>query len=328
MRLTRDRALRRSVARIADFWTWWAADGRAAALGVIEGAPPDGFVRAVSRRVDAIDPRLSWHLEPGVEREHRLVVSAAGHLAGAATAERWRRQAPEDPVWEVATRLRGAASSGVLRYAGWQLALEDARFTMRPRGTRLDVEVRHPGFGAAVPERTRDELAMLVLDQVIGDQTVEQHVAAIGGARSGDDDGMTAAELRERVRELEEASEWRILRVRRRDGSISIVSAAPQLHPLSHLPFDLHTEVRIRFRDEDGAVARAQDEEERFTAALGGLAVHVLSETQGGLRTAHFYSDGADDNAVDLFDRTAAGRDGVRVVHRLDPEWRAVAPYR
>ena len=335
MGLWNDRALRRSVGKIADFWAWWEAGGRSAAERTLAGHGYEDFDHAISPRVAEIDRELSWHTEPGTSKPHRLVLSAAGIMEKRGIAERWRRAAPNDELWEfAAAKSASPASPGaVLHHGGHHLQVDDARFVMTEKRSILDLAIEHPAF-EAMPSEIRAEAAFILLDALFGEDDVERYIGNLDVKRRVTRTTTTANEVRDAIERVRTNDEWILASATLRNGTKSVLGISPRLHPLDHLPFDRHTAVRIRYkaRADGGAdrdeVARVQAAQNDFEEALGGTAVTVLTEMHRGIRTVHFYSDSADRNVEQTFSRVARRGPGIRVRHEHDPRWHAMQEYR
>ena len=65
---------------IADFWAWWAAEGRAATDAALASGDAQSLVEPVSSRVHAISDELAWEFGSGAPlgSEHQLTVTAEG----------------------------------------------------------------------------------------------------------------------------------------------------------------------------------------------------------------------------------------------------------
>lgn len=335
MGLWSDRALRRSVGKIGYFWLWWEAGGRDAAGRTVDGHGYEDFDRAISPRVADIDRDLSWHTEPGTTKRHRLVLSAAGAIEKRGIAERWRRAAPNDDLWEfAAAKSASPASAGaVLTHGGHELPVEDARFVITEGRALVDLAVEHPTF-REMPQQVRAEAALIMLDVLFGEDDVERYVGRVDAVAYTAGATATAAEVRDAIERTRANDAWTLASLTLSDGSKALLGIGPRLHPLDHLPFDRHTTVAIRYKSRGDGLAdrdevqRVQAAQREFEETLGGTAVTVLTEMHAGIRTVHFYSDSADQNVEQTFATLARGGRGIRVRHEHDPKWRAVQEFR
>lgn len=162
---------------IAAFWSWWLAEGRArAARAFDEGEGALELADHLSRRVHAIDPRLSFETGAGRSARHCLVVTAAGDPDRREITQRWLAAAPpaDDAFEYAASRQPVADASGVsidlegrgsvdLRSATVEAVLEPGS---------VNVRLTHPAF-ASLPDDAQGQITFLFLDALLGEEDVE-----------------------------------------------------------------------------------------------------------------------------------------------------------
>lgn len=321
-----------SPAAALDFWQWWAANRDEVTAAVDAGRAPDLADRltdAVRRGIGDVE----WEMGPARTKRHALVVSAAGDRVKRAATQQWWASAPDDPDWEFFPARQPEPDFGNLRLgiAGHDWELNDTRFDWAATDDgRLDVTVWHPRM-ADVPQQARHQVAFLALDWAIGEDMVEQWVAAID-ADTVPDDAAGVDGLRAAIGGLAEstADNWVLLEGETEGHRLVAMARAP-MPRLLHLDKPVHVQLQLQYGEErdDGlpgsdtlAAANALQDAAETAADLD--AVLVAIETGNGVRTLHFYATHRD--VAERLRPVAAGwtAGGWAVEAEDDPGWLAV----
>ncbi|MBF0689581.1 MAG: hypothetical protein IR158_17665 [Cellulomonas sp.] len=191
---------RRQDEAIAAFWQWWVASGRAAAAEVFDDrADPSRLAQEIAPRLDAVHPGLQFETGAGRASRHVLVVTAAGDPDLRETADRWLEAAPAaDASFEYDTWRRPVEDpAGMsLDLGGTRLDVGDVVVATTPAGDLTDVVAWHPAF-ADLPDEARGQITFLLLDAVLGERVVEEHLGAVGWASAEPADARPLVELRD-----------------------------------------------------------------------------------------------------------------------------------
>ena len=300
-----------------DFWTWWA-DGRVRVAAAISG---DGFddrlVEEISRAVRTIDPGMAWELAAGVAAEHAFCLSPEGDPRRRQLALRWLESAPAaDATWEYHASRQPAPRPVALDIGGARFDLGEVRAisSWDPVRRRVDVRLWHPGFAGAA-EAMRQQVALLFLDNLLGEDEVERWIGAIEllEAPSG---GRTPDELKEEIgrRKAEPAGQesWVLLTAESPHGGVAVVSANAGLKRIDHPFADFHVEIAVNLPEArlptDGEAAQLNAEEDALLARLEGRAEYAGRTTEPGWRTMHFVAEDPEQlkPAIDAWAETLA----------------------
>ncbi len=302
---------------------------------MLGGRSDSQLVEELGAAVTAIHPGLDWEFTAGTSSQHLLVVSAVGDPELRSLAEQWRRAGPgPDQVFGYASARPGrpdALDSGLV-FDGHDLDLADTRFAAAHDAERdcVDVRVWHPAF-PTLPEGARRQITFLILDWLLGEDTVE---IWIGGIETCVEAGpsLTGRALAELVAEAgpgDGTPRWRTM-----SGTVAgkpvVALAQTRLIPARWPGYDVHIRMDVPYprRDENGLPAKAT------LAALYALDDHVVEhadtvvlvahETSNGVRTTHFYADRptAADALKPLVASWEHGR--VKITATRDPHWEQV----
>lgn len=326
------------------FWAWWENEGRALVSGAWGARDPQGVVGPLSERVQEVHEGLAWELAAGRESEHLLVVSAEGNSELRAVARRWLREAPPvDRTWSYADFRQPNAgfADTTLELGGVRLRLGDVRVSTESSGAALDVRVHHAAL-ASLPEAARIQVAFLVLDGCLGEETVEIWIGEIGADPREPADARSVVELPElvsvhRARWVDDEGEpvWSLLQAQTPRGPL-IASVRQPLRAAAAPLLDAHVGVALSYTDrtEGGfpgpeALASLRALEDHVTERLGDAALLVAHETCAGRRTWHLYAEHGSP-VPDMIEAVVGGwtQGKVRVEVRPDPGWKAVAHLR
>ena len=316
-------------ADIGGFWTWWDSARDRIAAGIADGSVP-GLAGEISAQVNRIDPRLAWELAPGSVAKHALVVTPEGNAEIRPSAVAWLTAAPPaDDVWEYhGSRQPGPLNTLVID--GTTVALADVRTIAAWNEARevVNVNLWHPTF-PGLPLRTRQQIAFLFLDNLLGEDDVERWIGSVDllEAESG---GRTPEELRAEVARRAAAATcdaWVLAERTDRRGERALVSANAALKHIDH-PFAAHHLLvtvdrgleQLAGSPESQELNAAEDE---LVAALeADGAVYAGRVTERRQRQIHFACEDPDRGAQIARDwATRFPRYGPRVQVKADPAW-------
>jgi hypothetical protein len=335
----------RERAAIADFWAWWAAEGRALATGSFDGTvPADAFGRAVSAPVNAVADGLAWELSPGHESAHVLTVTAAGVPELRAPARRWRLAAPPaDQAWAYSdVRLPHGGpdgeDTGRLEIDGISYDVGQASVNAYVRGVSIDVSVHHPAF-ADLEEPQRDLATYLMLDQTLGEEAVETWLGEITSSPVPALDPVPLRGLRSVVRDLraqhtepDGTPSFALLQGQGPTGLPVLVLARIPLRPATAPHLDTYVGLGVPYSDRTpeglpgpGSLDRLRALEDHVTERLEGSGEVVAVQSHDGLRVLHLYVDGTTPAAEQARVAVLTWEQGtVRVESHHDPSWSRV----
>jgi hypothetical protein len=331
----------RNSGSIDDFWRWWTASGADDAARAVATGGLDGLQDEISRRIDAIHPDLEWETAAGTHAQHVLCITAAGVPELRPTAERvFRAAPPPTSTWEyrparVAKVNFGDAS---VVFGSDRLWFADARYrvTVDDRYQVIDVGVYHPSF-ADVSEDVQKSVPFLLLDWLLGEDSVERWVGEVTTLVDQPGDGIPADDVKVVITALAErhvTQEWALLHYQRPDGLIVMITARRPLKWIDFPVHDQHIAVSLSYESNEVGLptASALDElraaeDELVTILAESGTILVAHDTADGRRTLHFYADSADQRPA------AAVRDWAKPRHvaveiTADPGWRAMQGFR
>lgn len=185
----------RQDAAIADFWSWWSAEGHEQAAAVFDddartSQDLNAFAKSVSRRIDPLG--LAFETGPGRVARHVLVVTAAGDPDLRELAQRWfaAAPAPDDAFEYAAFRQPVANPAGTtLRFGDTEVDIASMTVVPQVDGRQVHVAVSHPAFADA-PDEVRGQVTFLFLDALLGEEAVESGIGAITWTGDPQPDGV------------------------------------------------------------------------------------------------------------------------------------------
>jgi hypothetical protein len=330
-------------AAVEQFWAWWQAEGRALASAAVTAERPiEDLVGPMTAAVHAVHPDLQWETPPGAESRHLLTVPAAGGPELRAAARRWRSAAPPaDPEWEYADIRRpiaGDLSAATLQVHGREFVVSEATVDAYVRGLAVDVSVHHPHF-ADLDQAQRDQVAFLLLDQVLGEEDVETWVGEIGSSPVPALDPVPIGGLRSVVRDLREQHtddegrpSYVVMQGTGPTGLPVLVMARVPLKPVTAPHLDTYVGLVVPYADRTpeglpgpGSLDRLRALEDRIAQRIGTDGEVLAIQSHDGVRVLHVYVDGTTDAAEAV--RAVAltwDQGAVRVESHHDPAWSAV----
>jgi hypothetical protein len=322
---------------VVEFWAWWPTI-RPAVTEAIAGGGWGSVTDEFNRRVSAIHKELTWEFSAGRQSRHALVVSASGNAELRATAARWAALAPAtDPEFEYHTSRQPDHSTltATIEIGGKKLDLAELRFAFQRDDSAIDVVGYHPVF-RKLPETVRGQVTFLTLDWLLGEEGVETWIGGVEFAADEPADARDPLDLVAAVDVLREEyrePQWVILRATTPDDRVVLALAARPLRSVRWPRFDTYAGVSLPFahRTDAGLPDTASLEALRgfedgaLAAALHGDGELVAHETSDGVRTLHYYVDGATTAGKDLAAAAATWPEGpAEVRQRHDPGFSAV----
>ncbi len=345
---------------IEEFWTWWptvaaaiaedlhAADDGAGYSDIAKRGHrglPGRRVRALSDKVSAIHPELTWELLDGILARHALVLTSEGSPELRPLTERWRRAGPgDDEFWEYypARPPNPGALRRPITWRGISISPQQARFGTeidRDRG-RMHVIVSHPQL-PYLDDAERLRLAFLLLDWALGEDDTERWVGEVRFSESAQE--CDVSELRSALTGLARefrSAHWAQLEGVDSQGRSARLQVRVPLPRLDYPLFDFLGTIEFPYQQPVN-IAEAADV---FTAAepdtaelielegltrglvalLGDSAVLAASATLPDRMTLHFYAcaQGVVPDQVAVWSKQQ--QRPVRVAWTPDPGWDTV----
>lgn len=169
--------------RIADFWSWWAEEGKARAAAAFDPdvpeADPQAFGEAISPYVTALG--LGFETGPGTQSRHLLVFTPLGNPDLLAVADRWLAAAPPaDADFEYDNRRHAVPdpSGFAIGIGEDSVDFASARVAASPGDGRVNLHVMHDNFEGA-EEAFMGQVTFIMLDAVLGERVVEDRIGAV-----------------------------------------------------------------------------------------------------------------------------------------------------
>jgi hypothetical protein len=323
---------------IAEFWAWWEQIRPSVEATLTEGLPAD-TIEEISRRIRKIHPELQWEIGHGGGTPV-LTVTGGGTPELRGVAERWFRAAPKDGGWAYhPSRQADPDMLGQkLTLGDHEFDLEYVRLGMRADEGRARVHITayHPDF-LFVPEGTRLQVAVHILDWALGEDDVTRWIGDVKVATDEPMDSLTPSMLSVVVQQIAEPfrePNWLSGEGRTPRGHPARLGVRFPLHRPDHPLCDLHVAVSLPYAHVNPdrlpvePSASALREFEKHLAEMGDQAVLAVRETGDGLRVLHLYADPESGVLAELDQLAAGWSEGrAKVASTPDPGWRALAPY-
>jgi hypothetical protein len=294
------------AARLDAFWAWWQTAGPRIAAA-LDAKDARSFVEELSDRIHAIDPELAWETGPGRKgARHHLSLSSEGDATLRVLIQRWLARAPAaDGAWEFYPARQALQDGG-----GWSLTLDDAKgaqvdfasvrveFEADEVRERVHVRLHHPAW-PRLDERQRGRVALILLDQLLGEDEVERWLGGIETPAAPLAKGAPLPALRDRVAALARTAtgeRFAILDWRTGDGQPMLATVNLAIKRVDHLLMDDHLTVTLPLQDptphgltSDEEAGTLNELEDDLVAVLGHDAVYLGRETGQGQRVLHFH---------------------------------------
>src|SRR5436309_13531570 len=232
------------------FWAWWATARDRVAGSIDKQTLSKHVAQEVTNAVEALHPSFVWVLGPGRSSRHALTLSPEGDLAIRRLTAAWLRSAPPaDDVWEYHA-ARQAAPQHDLKVDGREFSAADFRIVYQYDAApeRFDVALHHPQFDR-VPEEVRRQVALLALEQFLGEDEVERWLGTVDSAPGLPSEAVPLDEVtREMERRRAEASGHKFSLGHGQDsrGSPAVLMFNTALKQIDHLDHVFHLAVYFR----------------------------------------------------------------------------------
>jgi Family of unknown function (DUF695) len=330
-------------AGIEAFWTWWPEASARITAAIADGKLDEALIAEVTAKVQAIHAKLTWELGPGGTAKHALCLSAGGDPELRRLTERWFRAAPAaDAVWEFhpARRPAPGLTGAKLQIAEHTVPLDEMRFTVTvdPNRELMNVASFHPAF-AAMPDDMRGMVTFLILDRILGEDTVQRWLGGIGTSVEPLQQGAPFAMLTEAVGLLSGGAtgeRFTSLRGQTPDGQPMFATINLALKRIDHLACDTLLSVDVAVFDpapdgtlDDEEADALDDIEDELEEMVTGDAVYFGCETVHGRRALHWFV--APDHPIRPALEAWATRHGdreVRLTWAPDPRWATADRFR
>ncbi|MBS2029747.1 MAG: DUF695 domain-containing protein [Deltaproteobacteria bacterium] len=321
---------------IHDFWTWWKTHNESYAHAFDSHQPlSDELIGEMNERVAAISKNLDWEFGPGSKSRHHLCLSAGGDPVLRVITERWLKKGPPaSEVWEYYPARQPHGSAGIsLRFDGHDIPLDKYQFEIVEDTNRevLDIQAFHPSFAAMKDENARGQALFISLDNLLGEDGVEQWLGDIKVVDASPANAASSADLRDRMNELASRAKgdrWCSMQGER-DGRPSFVTANLAVKRMQHLLLEMHLTVTLPFakpnehglptKEESTALDALEDE---LFATLDAHALYLGRMTGNGVRTLHFrvMEGGPAPSLVERWAEKHKDKKRVFEIH-MDPRW-------
>jgi len=321
---------------IASFWTFWGEARDRIAESVMSGGMKQEDVEAMNAYVAAIDFLLDWQLGEGVRSKHHLCVTACGDPALRGVTAKWLESAPEpDATWEYYPARQPMRS-----LEGFSLEIEDhvipidqAVVTFKEDKARetIDVVFHHPMFAKIEDETLRAQVAVVSLEQALGEDAFVQWVNEFDVSATPPDGAIPLGDLSSEIEALAARStgeQWQVVTTER-EGRPVAVTRNHALKRVEHPTLETHTEITFALADqsrEDGLATTEEEAtldalEDKLLESLGARAVLIGRETWKGTRTIHLHTKKAANPLIEEWFKRDASAYEMKVSHKPDPTW-------
>jgi len=325
------------------FWTWWPEAAARIRTAIENRKLDEALVAEVAAKVQAIHPQLTWEMGPGGAAQHALCLSSGGDPELRRLTERWFRAAPPaDAVWEFHPAKRAAPNlaEARLQIAEHTIDLGAMRFmvTLDPHRELMTVTSFHVAF-AAMPDDMRGMATFIVLDRVLGEDTVQRWLGGIRTSVEPLEKGAPVAMLVEAVGLLARdatGERFATLRGEADDGQPMLATINLALKRIAHLDCDTHLCVDVALREPtsdgmptDDEAEALSDIEDELEDMITGAAAYLGRETVHGRRALHWFvaPDHPVRPALEAWAARHPDRD-VRVTWQPDPRWTTADRFR
>jgi len=328
---------------IESFWTWWPEAEVRIRAAIDARQLDEALIAEISAKVQAIHAKLTWELGPGGTAQHAFCLSSGGEPELRRLTERWFRAAPAaDAFWEFHPSKPPAPglADARLQIGEHTVPLGEMRFTVTldPHRELMIVTSFHAAF-AAMPDEMRGMATFIVLDRVLGEDTVQRWLGGIRTSVEPLENGAPFAMLIEAVGVLaRDATGERFTNLEGEapDGRPLSATVNLALKRIDHIACDTHVSVDVALLaptpdglptdDESDALSDIEDELEEL---ITGDAVYFGRETAAGRRALHWFAaaDHPVRPALEAWAARHADRD-VRLTWSSDPRWATAERFR
>ena len=317
------------------FWAWWKETGRTELLAAVDGEESD-IADVISQKIAELHPNLEWQLTPTGGDKYTFALSGGGSRVLRVLTETALRWAPVDDERIAYSASRVPVELEPFDYGNTLVDPTTIRVSTEIDADyeQLDIAMWIPGTGD-IEEDDRAELAMYVLDAVLGEDGVERWVGLIDTIDQDERGMMALSHLSDAIAEYAPSvtgEAWNIYERGLSPKEPLIVAINVACKHIDHLTHGLHAEVRISLTEvtdlgmpSDEEADRVANIEDAVTESLGGEVLLVARETGLNMRILHFY--GRDPDAMEdaLTPFESHPTHDVEVIISIDPDWSTVA---
>ncbi len=186
---------------IEEFWAWWKETGRTELLAAVDGEESD-IADVISQKVSELHPNLEWQLSPTGGNNYSFALSGGGSRFLRVLTETAMRWAPVDDQRITYSASRIPVDLEPFDYGNTLVEPSTIRVSTEVDEDyeQLDIAMWIPGTGD-IEEDDRAELAMYVLDAILGEDDVERWVGLIDTVDQDDPDMMALSQLSDAIAE-------------------------------------------------------------------------------------------------------------------------------
>src|SRR5438445_2674406 len=178
------------------FWVWWASARNRLAAALDRQTLSKQIADEITSMVDLVHPSLMWELGPGRASTYALTLCPEGDLSLRRLTAAWLRAAPPaDEGWEYHAARPPTPSLNV-QIEGAEFAPSEFSVTSEYDDSRerFHVTLHHPQFGGVKEEVCR-QVALLTLDQLLGEDDVDRWVQSVDAIFPAGDEAAALDEL-------------------------------------------------------------------------------------------------------------------------------------
>ncbi|MEE9312789.1 MAG: hypothetical protein V3V10_10315 [Planctomycetota bacterium] len=243
-------------AGIKRFWDYWAKNSAALAKA-IHTVGDTKWQEIVTKLVKGICESMAWEMGRGLESQHHFCLSSEGDIELRIIAERWlQSKLPKNEFWEFHTARQGQYSHGQGIQMGEgedEFEFDDFRIQIEldEHTARGHLKVFHPLFENMRDENDRVRITFIVLDNVIGEDDVENWVGAVETSQLPIPNGIGLGDLREALLPIMGQEDvWSQLESKGPEGVVFVV-ANLSLKRLHHIFHSTSLVVTVEFTEDD-----------------------------------------------------------------------------
>lgn len=315
---------------VSDFWGWWQAKGERDFTKAVSTGNFEPLMEPMTQRVKAIHPELVWQASEGTDAEHMLCVTAGGISAAREHSERWYRAAPQrGPLWEFSSVTPPPPNPDDLTmFVGDdEVSLRELRFNVRV-SAKLDVTVCHELFASA-DQDSQSELAFVVLDSLLGEDSVMRWIGTAETAAVADPEAVEPWQLQSIVAAFARRifGSWQVQQRSSPDGKTSLLRIRGA-EWLDRPSLELHCAVTLPYDSQDQTGLPTASELERLDAIEESLEdkselsrVLVAIETGQDRRVLHYYVDPSNSTGMAPVQSYVRDQPAAHLEQTQDPFW-------
>lgn len=158
-----------------DFWKWFENHS----LKYLDFDPTENnevLFSELARKLQEVNPDLCFEFGiPKDSKDREFIISAGGIKAAFPAVQRLVEGAPKMANWKI-TAFRPRKGGNTITCDGLVLRPEDARFSYEPDSGKINVVLYIKNY---VDDTPHNQLAYLMLDDVLGEFDVETYIGAI-----------------------------------------------------------------------------------------------------------------------------------------------------